>query len=101
VDRVGAHGVKLDARLAAFPVYGLAEQGAHPHFQAGGLMARPEHPRIGPMEGYAHLIKLSCTPGEVRGAAPMRGVHNNRVFRELLGLSCGEIERLRAEGVIV
>jgi hypothetical protein len=30
----------------------------------------------------------------------MLGEHDNRVFRALLGFSGGEIERLRAEGVI-
>jgi benzylsuccinate CoA-transferase BbsF subunit len=88
------------AGVAAFPVYGLAEQAADPHFQARGLMARPEHPRIGPMEVYAHPIRLSATPGEVTGTAPMLGEHNHQVFGELLGLTDDEIERLRAEGVI-
>ena len=120
-DHAGAHGVELDARLAewtrertpwevteilqragvaAIPVYGLAEQAADPHFQARGLMARPEYPRLRPMEVYAYPIKLSGTPGEVRRTAPILGEHNDRVFRELLGLYGGEIERLRAEGVI-
>jgi benzylsuccinate CoA-transferase BbsF subunit len=88
------------AGVAAFPVYGLAEQAADPHFQARGLLTRPEHPRIGAMEVYAHPIKLSGTPGEVTGTAPMLGEHNDQVFRELLGLAAEEIERLRAEGVI-
>lgn len=88
------------AGVAAFPVYGLAEQAADPHFRARGLMARPEHPRIGPMEVYAHPIKLSDTPGEVTTTAPMLGEHNDQVLRDLLGLPAGEIERLRAEGVI-
>ena len=81
-------------------MYGLDEQAADPHFQARGLMARPEHPRIGPMQVYAHPIKLGATPGGVTATAPMLGEHNDHVFRELLGLSAVEIERLRAEGVI-
>jgi crotonobetainyl-CoA:carnitine CoA-transferase CaiB-like acyl-CoA transferase len=86
--------------VAAFPVYGLDEQAADPHFRARGLMARPEHPRIGPVPVFAHPIKLSDTPGEVRATAPLLGEHNGKVFGELLGLSAEEIERLSATGVI-
>jgi len=86
--------------VAAFPVYGLEEQARDPHFQARGLLARPEHLRIGPMPVFAHPIKLSLTPGEVRATAPMLGEHNGKVFHEALGLSPGEIERLSAEGII-
>jgi benzylsuccinate CoA-transferase BbsF subunit len=88
------------ARIAAFPVYGLDDQVADAHFQARGLMARPEHPRLGPMEVYAHPIKLGETPGEIASTAPALGEHNEYVFRELLGLSAEDVDRLRAEGVI-
>ena len=88
------------ARVAAFPVYGLDEQRGDPHFQARGLLARPEHPHLGAVEVYAHPIKLSDTPGEARTTAPMLGEHNEEVFGKLLGLSPEEIERLRAKGVI-
>jgi crotonobetainyl-CoA:carnitine CoA-transferase CaiB-like acyl-CoA transferase len=86
--------------VAAFPVYGLEEQAQDPHFRSRGLMARPEHPRIGPVPVFAHPIKLSDTPGEVRTTAPMLGEHNARVFQELLGLTTEEIARLSAAGVI-
>ena len=86
--------------VAAFPVYGLDEQAADPHFRARGLIARPEHPRIGPMPVFAHPIKLSDTPGEVRATAPMLGEHNAKVFQELLGITTEEIARLGAAGVI-
>ena len=101
-ERTGWEATEILQRagVAAFPVYGLDEQAADPHFQARGLMARPEHPRIGPMQVYAHPIKLGATPGGVTATAPMLGEHNDHVFRELLGLSAVEIERLRAEGVI-
>jgi crotonobetainyl-CoA:carnitine CoA-transferase CaiB-like acyl-CoA transferase len=116
-----AHAADLDARLsdwtrertawevtetlqqagvAAFPVYGLGEQARDPHFKARGLVARPEHPRLGAVPVFAHPIKLADTPGEVRAPAPMLGEHNQKVFRGLLGLSAEEIERLSAEGII-
>ncbi|MFZ1058026.1 MAG: CoA transferase, partial [Candidatus Rokuibacteriota bacterium] len=86
--------------VAAFPVYSLEEQAQDPHFRSRGLMACPEHPRIGPVPVFAHPIKLSDTPGEVRATAPMLGEHNAKVFQELLGITTEEIARLSAAGVI-
>jgi benzylsuccinate CoA-transferase BbsF subunit len=88
------------ARVAAFPVYGLEAQASDPHFQMRGLLARPEHPRLGPVTVYAHPIKLSGTPGAIPRPAPMLGEHNREVFQDLLGLSAAEVARLEADGVI-
>lgn len=88
------------AGVAAFPVYGLDDQKRDPHFQAHGLLARPEHPRIGQMEVYAHPIKLAETPGGVQGTAPALGEHTNQILGTLLGLTAEEIAALQAEGVL-
>ena len=88
------------AGVAAFPVYGLEDEKGDPHFRARGLLAWPSHPRIGTMEVYAHPIKLSATPGAVRGTAPALGEHTDEVFGELLGLSPEELARLRSGGVL-
>ena len=52
------------------------------------------------MEVYAHPIKLSATPGAVRGTAPALGEHTDEVLGDLLGLSPEEIGRLRSGGVL-
>ena len=88
------------AGVAAFPVYGLEDEKRDPHFRARGLLAWPSHPRIGTMEVYAHPIKLSATPGAVRGTAPALGEHTDEALGELLGLSPEELAQLRSGGVL-
>jgi formyl-CoA transferase len=44
---------------------------------------------------------LSESPGSVRNAGSARpGQHNDDVYRGLLGTTAGELEQLRAEGII-
>ena len=45
-------------------------------------------------------VHLSETDWTMTRGAPCLGEHNDEVFGELLGLSAGEIDGLRAEGVI-
>ena len=44
-------------------------------------------------------IEFAATPGSVRTAPPLLGEHTDEVLAEL-GLSAGEIARLRTEGVV-
>jgi crotonobetainyl-CoA:carnitine CoA-transferase CaiB-like acyl-CoA transferase len=45
-------------------------------------------------------VRLSETPGSVRTPAPLLGEHTDAVLGDLLGLDAGEIDTLRAAGVI-
>ena len=45
-------------------------------------------------------IRLSETPGKVRGLAPLMGQHTHEIARDLLGLADEEIEQLEAEQVL-
>jgi formyl-CoA transferase len=44
--------------------------------------------------------RFSRTPGAIRQGAPKLGQHNDDVYRDLLGLTQVELERLRAQRVI-
>jgi formyl-CoA transferase len=44
--------------------------------------------------------RLSATPGEIRWAGGALGEHNNEVYRTELGLTCDDLNRLKATGVI-
>jgi len=46
------------------------------------------------------ICRLSETPGAIRRPAPRLGEHNDYVFRELLGLTKEEIERLIENKII-
>jgi succinyl-CoA--D-citramalate CoA-transferase len=43
---------------------------------------------------------LSETPGALRWTGGRAGAHNEDVLRGLLGMSAGDVSRLRQEGVV-
>ena len=70
-----------------------------PHLDARRMIEVVEHAALGTMRVLGVPIKLSDTPGRVRTAPPTLGQHTNAVLRDL-GVTDGEIEALRAGGVI-
>lgn len=46
------------------------------------------------------LWKMSTTPGHIRSGACYLGEHNDYVYRDVLGMSDADIERLRQAGHI-
>lgn len=59
-----------------------------------------EHPEMGQHHYEASPFTLSETPSELKRPAPCLGEHNDYVYREILGLSPDECERLAEEEVI-
>lgn len=57
-----------------------------PHLRARGMVPRVPHPTLGEVPQIGIAIKLSETPGEIRGFAPWRGQHTREILEEL-GLS--------------
>ena len=86
--------------VAAAPVLTYAEQYADPHFKARRTYEQVDHPRLPGEVIYGIPLKLSRTPGSIRRPAPLVGEHNAYVFRELLGLSDADVQRLAEAGVI-
>jgi crotonobetainyl-CoA:carnitine CoA-transferase CaiB-like acyl-CoA transferase len=78
----------------------IADIFADPHYAARGAIATTDDPTLGPVRMQGVTPKLSKTPGAIRRGAPLLGEHNAEVYRELLGLSAEEVERLRQEGVV-
>ena len=72
----------------------------HPQARARGVIAEVDHPVAGPVKVVAPFFKMSETPGGVRSPAPLLGQHTDEVLREELGLTAGEIDRLRGAGVV-
>jgi crotonobetainyl-CoA:carnitine CoA-transferase CaiB-like acyl-CoA transferase len=59
-----------------------------------------EDGQVGRVKGIGVVPKFSLTPGKiVRGSVPVGG-DNDRVYRELLGISADEIESMRRDKVI-
>jgi crotonobetainyl-CoA:carnitine CoA-transferase CaiB-like acyl-CoA transferase len=65
------------------------------------MLVELRHPRMEkPLTISNTPIKLSRTPGGVRGLPPDVGEHTERVLSAWLGLAPEELKRLEADGVI-
>ena len=70
-----------------------------PHMKERGFYVWLEHPEAGEIAHDGLTFALSRTPGEIR-RAPLMGEHNDYVYREILGLSEEEVNRLITDGVL-
>jgi benzylsuccinate CoA-transferase BbsF subunit len=70
-------------------------------YAARGFLTTLKEPEAGEIATEGIPMRLSETPGKVRGPAPLMGEHTHEVARELLGLSDKEIKALEEEGVLV
>ncbi len=86
--------------IAATPSCNSEDLWNDPHLRERDFWAEVDHPVLGKQTVIAPVWKLSETPLEVSGPAPLFGQHNRYVFGDLLGLDDSEIERLIENGVI-
>jgi CoA:oxalate CoA-transferase len=87
--------------LPCGPLNNIAQAAALPQVRAREMLVEVEHPQIGKLPLANTPVKLSRTPGGIKGPSPALGQHTDEVLRALLGLSDAELARLRAAGVIV
>jgi crotonobetainyl-CoA:carnitine CoA-transferase CaiB-like acyl-CoA transferase len=71
-----------------------------PQYRARGVHVEWDDEQVGRVKGIGVAPKFSLTPGKiVRGSVPV-GHDNERVYREMLGVSADELESLRREKII-
>jgi benzylsuccinate CoA-transferase BbsF subunit len=68
-------------------------------YAATGFLVNLTEPEAGDMVTENVPLRLSATPGKVRGVAPLMGEHTYEIARDLLGLSDAEIKKLDEEKV--
>jgi len=100
-DRDAAVEALSAAGVPAAAILELEERNEHPHFAARGLTLQHDFEDFDACRIYATPWLLSETPAALIRKTPALGEHNDRVFRERLGLGDDEIERLKADGVLV
>ncbi len=81
-------------------VYDLDEVFSDPQVLHRKMMVEVDHTKVGKVKQIGIAIKLSDTPGEIRGLAPLLGEHTDEVLRGL-GYTGEEIDRLRREGALL
>jgi len=88
-----------EVRVPVGPIYNVEDMMADPHYQARGMFEQVEIDGE-PLKIPAILPKLDSTPGRTDWPGLEIGSHNDEVLRGILQLDDGEIEKLRAEGVV-
>ena len=94
LERLIAH------RVVAGKVNDAEDLFRDPHVAARGAIQSIEDPELGRLRVPAPVPKLSATPGQIRWAGRAPGADNDRVFREVLGMSADELAALSREGII-
>jgi crotonobetainyl-CoA:carnitine CoA-transferase CaiB-like acyl-CoA transferase len=69
-------------------------------YAATGYLVNLTEPEAGDVVTENVPVRLSETPGKVRGVAPLMGEHTHEIARNLLGLSDDEIKKLDEEKVL-
>jgi CoA:oxalate CoA-transferase len=87
--------------LPCGPLNNIAQAAEHPQVLARGMLVEVEHPRIGRLKLPDTPVKLSRTPGGIKGPSPALGQDTYEVLSALLGLSAEELAELAEAGVIV
>lgn len=71
-----------------------------PQLRARGFYVRREHPVAGAFLHEGVPIRLTGTPGSVRGPAPVLGADTDEVLREVAGFTPDRLRRLHEGGVL-
>lgn len=69
-------------------------------YAATGFLVKITEPEAGDVVTENVPMRMSLTPGKVRGVAPLMGEHTHEIARNLLGLSDAEIKQLDDEKVL-
>lgn len=86
--------------MAVGPLNTVGEAVAQEQIKAREMIAEVQHPSAGTLKMAASPLRLSRTPGQVRGAGPLYGAHTKDVLREWLGFGGDAVEDLAAAGVV-
>ncbi|MGD9118003.1 MAG: CoA transferase [Dehalococcoidia bacterium] len=86
--------------VAAGVVQDARDLAKDPQLKERGFFVELDHPELGRTISDANPIRLSETPPVYSQSAPLLGQDNEYVYGELLGLSRGDIDRLKEQGVI-
>jgi len=82
------------------PLNTIAEAAALPQVAAREMLVPVEHHTLGRVPLPNTPVKLSRTPGGIRGSSPDMGQHSREVLAELLGLDAATIDDLVEREVV-
>ena len=88
-------------QVPAAPVLSVAETVHHPHHRQRGTVRTVHDPLHGDFDMPGMPLKFSRFPQDLPLQAATLGQHNQEILTTYLGRSPEEVQRLRAEGVVV
>jgi crotonobetainyl-CoA:carnitine CoA-transferase CaiB-like acyl-CoA transferase len=87
-------------KVPCAPIMSSKEMADDPQYRARNMHVEWEDEQVGPVKGIGVAPKFSLTPGKiVRGSVPI-GHDNDRVYREMLGVTADEMAALKRDKVI-
>ena len=86
--------------VAAGVVQSAADLAKDPQLRQRGFFIELDHPQTGKTISDAAPVRLSDTPPGYSRPAPLSGQDNSYVYGQILGLSKGEINKLKKQGII-
>ena len=99
--KLEASELLADAGIVAGPSYEAADLLEDPHVKAHDMILRIPRPDG---EGEVHIVgnpvKLSHSEARPVEKWPTLGAHTSEVLNDCLGLGEGDLEQLRADGII-
>jgi len=87
-------------KIPCAPVRDLEEVMNDPHMHGRGMLEVVDHYDYGPIVLPNSPLRFHGTDKVPTQVSPRVGEHNNEIYGELLGLSAGELDKLRGAGVI-
>ncbi|MDQ0475326.1 CaiB/BaiF CoA transferase family protein [Labrys wisconsinensis] len=89
-----------EAEVTCAKIATVADIVADPYMTEAGHIAHVRHPSVGDLPMQASPIRMSETPTAIRRPPPRLGEHSGEVLDRWLALAPGEIETLKARGVV-
>lgn len=86
--------------IPAGPINTVAQALAEPQVAARDMLIEIMHPSGAPLKFLGPVPKFSATPARIQSPPPLLGEHTERVLRDLLHHTAGEIQQLRQQDAI-
>jgi crotonobetainyl-CoA:carnitine CoA-transferase CaiB-like acyl-CoA transferase len=87
------------AEVTAAPVYDIDQFVADRHVEERQILVDVPDEELGSLTMHNVVPRLSATPGVLRRPAPKLGEHTREILARI-GVTAGELEQLRSEGVV-
>ncbi|NKB58790.1 MAG: CoA transferase [Alphaproteobacteria bacterium] len=89
-----------EAEAAIGPAYNIAQIFEDPQYQARNDIVEIPDEDLGPIRMTGAFPVLSETPPQIRHAGPRKGQHNEKIYRDEMGLTEEQMAALKEDGVI-